>query len=347
MENIESQHTFSWKCPSNIAIVKYWGKKPNQIPCNSSVSMTLTHSFTETTLELLEKKTTEDIELDYFFENQRNTHFENRIQKYLGEQQNHFPFLKDYGLRIHSTNSFPHSAGIASSASAFGALALNLLDAVQEISGQNRANFIQEASNLARLGSGSACRSLFPGFAVWGENKSMPTSSDVYATGVSDIHPNFRKMHDAILIVESEPKKVSSSAGHSLMKGHPYAETRFTQANERTSQLLEVLAKGDFEKFIDITESEALTLHAMMMTSGSHYMLMKPATIEVIEKVVDFRMETNIPVCFTLDAGPNVHVLYADTDKVQVENFLNNALDGSVNEIIFDALGKGPERLLR
>ena len=257
MENIESKYTFSWRCPSNIAIVKYWGKKPNQIPCNSSVSMTLTHSFTETTLELLEKKTTEDIELDYFFENQKNSHFENRIQKYLAEQQNHFPFLKDYALRIHSKNSFPHSAGIASSASAFGALALNLLDATQEISGQNRKNFIQEASNLARLGSGSACRSLFPGFAVWGENKSIPTSSDVYATVVSDIHPNFQKMHDAILIVESEPKKVSSSAGHSLMKGHPYAETRFAQANERTSQLLEVLTNGDFERFIDITESEA------------------------------------------------------------------------------------------
>lgn len=85
----------------------------------------------------------------------------------------------------------------------------------------------------------------------------------------------------------------------------------------------------------------------MMMTSGSHYMLMKPATIDVIEKIVDFRMKANIPVCFTLDAGPNVHVLYADTDKVQVENFLNNALNGSVKEIIFDELGKGPERLLR
>lgn len=346
MDNTEVRHKFSWKCPSNIAIVKYWGKKPNQIPCNSSLSMTLTNSFTETTLELLNKESSSAIELDYYFENQKNNHFENRIQKYLAEQRIYFPFLEDFALRIHSRNSFPHSAGIASSASAFGALALVLLDAAREISGEIPENFIQTASNLARLGSGSACRSLFPGYAVWGENKSVSGSSNVYATEISDIHPNFQKMHDAILIVESEPKKVSSSAGHSLMNGHPYAENRFAQANNRTSELLEILSKGDFERFIDITESEALTLHAMMMTSGSHYMLMKPATIEVIEKVIDFRRENNIPVCFTLDAGPNVHVIYADTDKLHVENFLNNALDGSVNEIIFDQLGKGPEKLL-
>ncbi len=310
--------------------------------------MTLSESYTKTTLELLDKKSTSGIELDYFFENQKNSVFENRIQKYLKEQQSHFSFLKDFALRIHSRNSFPHSAGIASSASAFGALALTLLDAADHFSRKRDPDdFIKTASNLARLGSGSACRSLFPGFAEWGENKSMPASSDVCATGVTDIHANFQKMHDAILIVESDPKKVSSSAGHSLMNGHPYAENRFAQANNRTSELLEILATGDFEKFIAITESEALTLHAMMMTSGSHYMLMKPATIAVIEKIIDFRRETNIPICYTLDAGPNVHVLYADTDKNHVNNFLNKALDGSVKEIIFDQLGKGPERLVR
>lgn len=161
MENNEARHSFAWKCPSNIAIVKYWGKKPIQIPCNSSLSMTLSKSYTETTLELLEKKSNHEIELDYFFENQKNAQFENRIQKYLSEQQSHFPFLKDFALRIHSKNSFPHSAGIASSASAFGALALTLLDAAEHFSRKrDHDDFIKTASNLARLGSGSACRSI-------------------------------------------------------------------------------------------------------------------------------------------------------------------------------------------
>ena len=343
-----STKIFSWRCPSNIAIVKYWGKKPGQIPCNSSVSMTLTTSHTEVDLELIDKKSTNEIEIEYFFEEQKNSSFEDRIRKYLKDQEDYFPFLNDFGLRMHSRNSFPHSAGIASSASAYGAIALALLDAANHFpQKRNQNDFMKEASNLARLGSGSACRSLFPGFAIWGENESISGSSNVYATQVTDIHPNFKNMHDAIVIVDSEPKKVSSSAGHSLMKDHPYAENRFAQANSRTSELLKILANGDFDAFIKITESEALTLHAMMMTSLSHYMLMKPATLEVIARIVDFRNETHIPISYTLDAGPNVHVLYPNADKHKVENFLNNDLNCNVKEIIFDEMGIGPEKISR
>lgn len=346
MTDNHSRHRFSWRCPSNIAIVKYWGKKPGQIPCNSSISMTLTKSFTEIELELVDKKSKSEVEIDYYFEGEKNRDFEDRIQKYLNDQAAHFPFLKDFGLRMHSRNSFPHSAGIASSASAFGSIALALLDAADHFSRKRDPEaFMIEASSLARLGSGSACRSLFPGFAIWGENKFISGSSNLHATEVTDIHADFKNLHDAILIVDSDPKKVSSSAGHSLMKGHPYAENRFAQANNRTSELLKILADGDFDAFVQITESEALTLHAMMMTSVSHYMLMKPATLEVIDRIVDFRNETHIPICYTLDAGPNLHVLYPDADKLKVENFLNNGLKDSVKEIIFDQMGIGPERL--
>lgn len=339
---------FSWCCPSNIAIVKYWGKKTGQIPCNPSVSMTLTKSYTELGLELINKKSKAEIEIDYYFEGKRNDQFEDRIRKYLSDQSSYFPFLKDFGLRMHSHNSFPHSAGIASSASAFGAIALALSDAADHFSRKREPkDFLKEASSLARLGSGSACRSLFPGFAIWGKNKSISESSDVYACEVTDVHTNFKNLRDAILIVDSKPKKVSSSVGHALMKGHPYAESRFAQAESRTSELLKILDEGDFDAFIKITESEALTLHAMMMTSESHYMLMKPATLEVITRLVDFRNETHIPVCFTLDAGPNLHVLYADADKEKVENFLNNGLEDNVKKIMFDEMGTGPERISR
>ena len=339
---------FKWRCPSNIAIVKYWGKKSGQIPCNSSLSMTLSSSFTEVGLTLTSKKEKKDeLSLAYFFEGERNEKFENRVAKFINEQSAAFPFIKEYELNFHSKNSFPHSAGIASSASAFGAIALCMTDALQYTSGQvfDGQDFLQKASNWARLGSGSACRSLYPAFALWGENKDIAPSSNQYAIPVVDIHPNFQKMKDAIVIVESTPKKVSSSVGHGLMEGHPYADQRFLQANKRTQTLLEVLKNGDYIKFIEITESEALTLHAMMMTSKDYYLLMKPETLSVIEKIMEFRMETKIPVCFTLDAGPNVHVLYSEADATAVEAFLKQELGGFAQDIKFDSLGLGPVKL--
>ena len=339
--------TITWRCPSNIAIVKYWGKKENQIPCNASLSMALSKSFTEVMVELFEKKSKKEIELEYFFEGKKNTLFEERLRKYLKNQEEDFPFLRDYAVIINSHNSFPHSAGIASSASAFGAIALSLSDASRKyFKEKNQEEFLRNASRLSRLGSGSACRSMYPGFALWGQNKSVAGSSDEFAVEITGVHDNFKQLQDAILIIESDPKKVSSSLGHSLMKGHPYAENRFVQANERASRMVKVLAGGDFEEFVNIAESEALTLHAMMLTSKDYYILMKPGTLTTIEKILNFRKDTKIPVCFTLDAGPNVHVLYAEADKKKVNDFLNNDFEDCVKNIIFDKMGSGPEKLI-
>lgn len=336
----------SWRCPSNIAFVKYWGKKENQIPCNASLSMTLNNSFTEVDLELFGKKSKEEIELDYFFEGNKNLLFEERLRKYLKYQEKDFPFLKENSVTINSHNSFPHSAGIASSASAFGALALSLSDASRKyFIEKDEKDFLKNASRLARLGSGSACRSVYPGFALWGKIKDFPGSSEEFAVPIMDIHENFKQMQDAILIIENKPKKVSSTVGHSLMKNHPFAQNRFAQANDRVSRMLKILATGDLEEFNAITESEALTLHAMMLTSKDYYILMKPVTLLAIEKIMNFRKETHIPVCFTLDAGPNVHVLYPEAHKNIVNGFLNNNLKNSVKGIIFDTIGKGPQKL--
>lgn len=334
----------SWRCPSNIAIVKYWGKKGNQIPCNASLSLSLTHSFTEVTLELFDKRSKEEIELNYFFEGKKNPLFKERLRKYLQEQKVDFPFVKDQAVTVHSHNSFPHSAGIASSASAFGALALSLSEASLTYFTKEK-DFLQNASRLARLGSGSACRSVYPGFALWGKIKNVPGSSNQFAIPVTSIHKNFKNLQDAILIIDNEPKKVSSTVGHSLMKNHPFAKNRFAEANDRASRLLQILATGDLQEFISITESEALTLHAMMLTSVDYYILMKPGTLLAIEKIMSFRRETQIPVCFTLDAGPNVHVLYPESDKKAVNEFLNSNFKKGIKEILFDKWGNGPQKL--
>ncbi|MFT4602588.1 MAG: diphosphomevalonate decarboxylase [Arenicella sp.] len=347
MENsTQIQTKVKWRCPSNIAIVKYWGKKHFQIPCNSSLSISLSNSFTEVEAELRPKTEDKIVQLTYYFEGKITDLFSRKVEKFFEDNLEVFPFLKDNAITIHSSNSFPHSAGIASSASAFGAISLAMLDLVYGFDNKQIDNdFYQKASNLARLGSGSACRSIFPSYSMWGENDKIEGSSNERAIEVKDIHPNFQNMKDAILIIDDEPKKVSSSIGHSLMNNHPYASARFEQANKRTAELVEVLKSGDIERFIQISESEALTLHAMMMTSSEYYLLVKPGTIAAIEKIMQFRLERVIPVCFTLDAGPNLHVLYPQKYQEKVEDFIKNELSDSYKEVIFDEEGKGPEKL--
>jgi diphosphomevalonate decarboxylase len=335
-----------WRCPSNIAIVKYWGKKPVQMPCNSSLSITLSDSFTEVEVELFDKTSEQKVDLTYYFEGEVSDLFGRKVAMFFENNYERFPFLKNKAITIYSINSFPHSAGIASSASAFGAIALAMLDLTYaQADKEIDANFYHEASNLARLGSGSACRSIFPSYSMWGKNDLVHGSSNEKAIEVKDIHPSFKNMKDAILIIEDEPKKVSSTIGHGLMNNHPYASARFAQANKRTAQLIEILRTGDIEGFIQISESEALTLHAMMMTSSEYYLLVKPNTIKAIEQLMQFRMEHLVPVCFTLDAGPNLHVLYPAKYEEKVEHFINNDLKDTYKKVIFDKEGPGPTKL--
>jgi diphosphomevalonate decarboxylase len=152
-------------------------------------------------------------------------------------------------------------------------------------------------------------------------------------------------MRDTILVVDDQPKKVSSTAGHALMNDHVYAEARFRQANQRVDELTKILQTGDLKAFVKITESEALTLHAMMMTSDDYYLLMRPNTIQVIEKIFEFREQNDIPVCFTLDAGPNIHMLYPARYEQTLKKFIDKELSIYAKSIIFDRAGKGPVKL--
>jgi diphosphomevalonate decarboxylase len=325
------------KYPSNIALVKYWGKHGNQLPCNASLSMTLTHAFTEVKLQCTPKNNAA-IELAYFFEGKPKDSFKERIIKYASQQKEFATLLQQYAITIHSTNSFPHSTGIASSASAFAAIAAALLKATNTFTD---TNFKNQASSLARLGSGSACRSFFGPFALWGNLENVENATNEFAIPINTVHENFSSMKDAILIVEDTPKKVSSSVGHALMNNHPYANARFLDANNNCKTMLSVLKNGDFETFIAITEREALTLHAMMMTSQDYYMLMKPETVFIIEQIFNFREETKLPVCFTLDAGPNIHLLYPASIEKNVNELIEQRLKNKLKSVLYDQAGLG------
>lgn len=322
--------------PSNIALVKYWGKRDNQLPCNASLSMTLSNARTAVKLYRTEKQD-RGIAFSYYFEGRQNEAFRQKVLRYLLGQKEFSDLLNNYAIRIESENSFPHSAGIASSASAFAAIAAAFLKA----SGTAEDHFTREASRLARLGSGSACRSFFGPFSLWGRLEEVAGSSDDFAIPVLQIHECFQNMRDTILIVEDRPKAVSSSRGHALMEDHPLAKARFQQADNHCKDLLFALKSGDFDAFISITEREALSLHAMMMTSGDYYLLVKPATIQIIEQVFRFRKETGLPICFSLDAGPNVHLLYPESIRDKVDSFIKNNIKSGLKFVVYDQAGTG------
>ncbi len=311
------------RSPSNIAIVKYWGKHGNQLPNNPSISFTLNNCFTETKVTYSQIENPNSIEMDFYFEGKENQAFKSKIEKYLQENKEHFTFLNGLHLNIESYNSFPHSSGIASSASSMSALILCLLGIKYK---DNEIN-LQEASYLSRLASGSAARSVYPTMTLWGETPSLPESSDEYAISIADmINPVFKTYHDSILIVSSKEKSVSSRAGHSLMNNHPMAENRYATARKNTEDLLTILKQGDLEGFIKIAESEANQLHDLMATSTPSYTLKEENTINIIEKILEFRKETCLPICYTLDAGPNVHLLYPDSCSEQVHSFIDEVL---------------------
>lgn len=339
---------FEWSAPSNIALVKYWGKKDNQIPANPSVSFTLNNCKTITKL-VFEKKdvssVTNGFSFDLLFEGKPKEDFKPKIRKFLERIEAYLPFLKEYHFTINTHNTFPHSSGIASSASGMAALAMNFMSLERKLNPEMTDDyFYQKASFLARLGSGSACRSVKGNVVVWGNQANIEGSSDLFGVEFPHaIHEIFHNYQDTILLVDKGEKQVSSTVGHDLMHNHPYAERRFSQAHENLDKLIAIFETGNIGEFIKVVESEALTLHAMMMTSMPYYILMKPNTLQIINAIWKFRNETNVPVCFTLDAGANVHVLYPENVKEKVLQFIKNELVGFCQngQYICDEIGTG------
>ncbi len=333
-----------WECPSNIALVKYWGKRPGQLPVNPSLSFTLSRSVSRTFVSLVSKGREK---LQFLFEGKPSP-FEERVKNYLDVLTAKLPWIGDYGFVMESSNTFPHSAGIASSASAFGALALCLAeldDRLHHRTGPD-TGFFGRASALARIGSGSACRSVYPGFAWWGEAPEVAGSSDEYAIPVS-ASPHYKGLRDAVLLIDSAKKDVSSSAGHELMNRHPYRDGRIAQAAENARELLHLLQTGHFGRFFELAEQEAFSLHALMMSSSPAFLLLKPASLKVIEKIRAFRTETGLPVGLTIDAGPNIHFLYFENDREEVHRFIDLELASLLEEgkWLDDGIGSGPVRI--
>ncbi|GIV34822.1 MAG: diphosphomevalonate decarboxylase [Chitinophagales bacterium] len=342
----------AWRAPSNIALIKYWGKRGKQIPANPSLSFTLQNAYTQTEIRYAPKKNnTKAIDLKFFFEGKDKPEFAEKIKDYFKTLvKKELPFLSKFSFEIYSGNSFPHSAGIASSASSMAALALCLCSIEEQIKGKPASpdKFFRRASHIARLGSGSAARSVYGGIVTWGKIKGIPAASNQYATPLSGrIHHNFLHFQDTILVVSRKSKAVSSRAGHALMQGHPFATARIRQAADNLQDLIKVLRNGNLQAFCDIVENEALTLHALMLASRPPVLLWEPATVDIIRSIQAFRQQTGIPACFTIDAGPNVHLLYPESASVDIRQYIEQQLmvNCTLETVIYDHTGTGPVKL--
>jgi diphosphomevalonate decarboxylase len=208
--------------------------------------------------------------------------------------------------------------------------------------------FFRKAAFLARLGSGSATRSVYGGFVLWGHTTALENANDEAgspwnaASGAATTG-----WKDAILITSPGEKKVSSSQGHGMMNSHPWADARYAQANKNLLELMKEMEKENDEKIIGIIENEALSLHALMLSSDPGYRLTNERTWQIIDEVRRFREKHRFFITFTLDAGPNVHVLYREKDQDEIQAFIREDLLKYCDNghWIDDSIGQGPVKL--
>lgn len=339
----------TWKSPSNIALIKYWGKKGEQQPENPNLSFSLKNSVSITKITYTVRSEA-GLKYNFLFHGTEKESFKSKINAFFDKIKQYLPFIDFLEMKIESENTFPHSAGIASSASAMSALSLALMSIYSDLSGEDliKEDFLMKASFLSRLGSGSACRSVFPSFSMWGKNEIVSAASDNYAIPLKLKEDSFfHGLKDSILIVDSGEKSLSSTGGHGLMEKHPFAASRYKQARLNFNQLVYAINTENIDLFVEIIENEALSLHALMMSSVPGTILLKPGTLSIIESIIKFRMETQKFIAFTIDAGPNIHLISHERDEKIITDFINSNLKKFCHKgnVIYDMVGNGPEKM--
>lgn len=309
---------------ANIAFIKYWGNLNDdlRLAMNGSISMTLDMLRTVTTVELSPALAEDEIEVDgvepFPGAKARIVAHLDRLRTLAG---------KPLKARVASVNDFPTGVGLASSASGFAALTLAAAAAF-EMGLEDR-----ELSALARLGSGSATRSIWGGYVEWVAGTEHEES---FASQIAP--PEHWEICDCIALVSTETKEVASSEGHKLAKSSPLYSARLSQVKEDLDRVREAILSRDFESLGSVAEREALSLHAIMMTSQPSLLYWTPATVRVIKEVRNWREEGR-SVYFTIDAGPNVHLLTLPSGVEEIERALGK-VEG-VKQVIVCRPGQG------
>ncbi len=289
---------------SNIAFIKYWGKRDFDcnLPLNDSISMNLSAAVTTTTVEWDPTLRQDEI----YLEGERVLDGRGvRISRYLDKIR--ADWYRMYA-RVASVNSFPAGTGIASSASGFAALASAALGAFGEDLPSET-----EMTRWARRGSGSACRSIQSGFVEWtaGEDDLGSVSQQFCPADHWDLT-------DLVVLVSRSPKVISSSEGHRIASAHPFMAERQKLLPARILALKGALAQREFQVFGEIVEHEAMEVQGIMMSGQPSALYLQPGTVALMQAVRSWREEDGMPVYFTLDAGPNVHILCESKDAPEL-----------------------------
>lgn len=293
------------QAPANIAFIKYWGKKDTRlhVPYNASISMNLSGCTTTTTVEFSENFG-EDVVSEGFNKKRIVEHID-RLRTLAGIQLR---------VRVTTKNSFPTSAGIASSASGFAALTVAAASAL----GLKLSE--KELTGLARLGSGSASRSIPDGFVKW---------EDSFAYSLYP--PEYWDIRDILLIVDQSKKHVSSAVGHEGATTSPYFPTRLEAVPRRIMRIEEALKTKNFRLFGEVIEEDCLDMHHVMQTQNPPLFYWNNATKIIMNSVYRWR-KAAIPVYFTIDAGPNVHLICEGKDEKRVTDTIGNTYQIIVNK---------------
>src|SRR5829696_8536969 len=308
----------------NIAFIKYWGNRDNtlRIPLNGSISMNLDGLYTRTTVSFQPSLPFDELII--------NGH------EVMGAGLNRISYILDIirGManlheraEVISENNFPSGAGIASSASAFAALAL----AGSKAAGLNLSE--KDLSRLARRGSGSAARSISTGFVEW---QAGTSDEDSFAFSIAE--PNHWDLVDCVAIVSASHKKTGSTEGHSIAPTSPLQAARVADTPRRLEICRNAILNCDFNTFASIVELDSDIMHSVMMTSTPTLHYWKPASRDVMNNVRTWRAE-GIPVCYTVDAGPNVHVICPETEAHTVEKKLHEI--NGVKDVLVARAGDG------
>ncbi len=312
----------------NIAFIKYWGNRDQdlRIPSNGSLSMNLGELFTRTTVTFEESLSADLLILN---EAPETGSAHQRVHEFLDVVRG----LSDqeYFARVESMNNFPMGTGVASSASAFAALSL----AASRAAGLELGE--RDLSRLARRGSGSASRSVPGGFVEWQVGSS---DEDSYAFSITPVE--HWDLVDCVAIVSQEHKATGSVEGHAIAKTSPLQTTRIAQVSTHLDRCREAILRKDFAEFAEITEHDSNMMHAVMMTSNPSLIYWQPATLAIMQAVRKWR-NNGIPICYTIDAGPNVHVICKNGYRDQVQKLLEEI--PGVKEVMFSGPG-GPAQLI-
>lgn len=283
--------------PANIAFIKYWGKADGKlrIPLNDSISMNLGGSYTTTTVEFSSAFPKDEVTLLGSEFSEKETA---RVIAGL-DRIREKAHTMDYA-RVVTKNTFPKGAGAAASASGFAALT------VAGFAAAGMTLSEKELTIVARMGSGSACRSIPDGFVVW-ENEFAYS-----------LYPHeYWDLRDILVIVDSGMKKVSTTEGHEGVKTSPYWKERINAIPDRMMRILEAMKTKNFRMFGDIIEEDTLDMHHVMQTQSPPLSYWNDTTKVIMDAVVSWRKE-GLPVYFTIDAGPNVHIICEGKDETKV-----------------------------